>query len=492
MSPRTTLRHNGLTLECSFDENGKLQRKIEHANGRSTDYAYLFDEAGHLASVVRNGKYVETYYYNTAGQRIQAHRAQITGNVCSGLMLYDYQGRLIRTGETSFFYNRNGALSRQSDTFGVTSYAYGKDTLLDEAAGTRFGQIRYEYDTRHGVVPARRFRNAYLITEYSWHDPLRLSHYLDHELLLDYKFFYDESGRLDWVRITPMLAADMIRALQDKRMPDFEKWTRKERLRHFLDRNGGVLDLRCGTDQVGTLKLLTDMHGRPVKEIERDSFGVLIYDSFPDLFIPVGFAGGLEDPDTGLVHFGYRDYDPATGRFTAPDPLGDTGGDHDLYDYCVDDPVTMNDPMGLFPPLLAFLAGKALALALGLGGAYGAAKVADSIKSRRDGRESTEAWDSVTTVAPHLAGISAGTGVASLLPAATVMAPGAVTTASQRAAAMLQASKHGEKFINRTTQAMRFAEPFIVPGPPAVASAPGMAGAVANKLAELYRERSEK
>ena len=71
-------------------------------------------------------------------------------------------------------------------------------------------------------------------------------------------------------------------------------------------------------------------------------------DSFPDLFIPVGFAGGLADPDTGLVRFGYRAYDPQVGRFTAKDPLGDTGGDHDLWDYCVDDPVTMNDPMGLF------------------------------------------------------------------------------------------------------------------------------------------------
>ena len=27
--------------------------------------------------------------------------------------------------------------------------------------------------------------------------------------------------------------------------------------------------------------------------------------------------------------------------------MGDTGGDHDLYDYCVDDPVDLNDPSGL-------------------------------------------------------------------------------------------------------------------------------------------------
>jgi len=64
-------------------------------------------------------------------------------------------------------------------------------------------------------------------------------------------------------------------------------------------------------------------------------------------FLPLGFAGGLVDRHTGLVRFGFRDYDPRAGRFTAPDPLGDTGGDHDPYDYCVDDPVSAFDPLGL-------------------------------------------------------------------------------------------------------------------------------------------------
>ncbi|MEW5775158.1 MAG: RHS repeat-associated core domain-containing protein, partial [Thermodesulfobacteriota bacterium] len=67
----------------------------------------------------------------------------------------------------------------------------------------------------------------------------------------------------------------------------------------------------------------------------------------PALFMPLAFAGGLRDRFTGLVRFCHRDYDPTIGRFTAPDPLGDTGGDHDLYDYCVDDPVGRIDPEGL-------------------------------------------------------------------------------------------------------------------------------------------------
>ncbi|UZP66865.1 hypothetical protein N1030_14810 [Desulfovibrio mangrovi] len=36
--------------------------------------------------------------------------------------------------------------------------------------------------------------------------------------------------------------------------------------------------------------------------------------------------------------------------------MGDTGGDHDLWDYCVDDPVNANDPLGLFVFLLPFAA----------------------------------------------------------------------------------------------------------------------------------------
>ncbi|MEW5774907.1 MAG: RHS repeat-associated core domain-containing protein [Thermodesulfobacteriota bacterium] len=106
-----------------------------------------------------------------------------------------------------------------------------------------------------------------------------------------------------------------------------------------------------GYDQVGSLKAVAAMggphEGRVVKAIDYDAFGQILSDSNPALFIPLAFAGGLRDRFTGLVRFCHRDYDPTVGRFTAPDPLGDTGGDHDLYDYCVDDPVGRVDPEGL-------------------------------------------------------------------------------------------------------------------------------------------------
>ncbi len=73
----------------------------------------------------------------------------------------------------------------------------------------------------------------------------------------------------------------------------------------------------------------------------------MIQNSHPELVLPLGFAGGLCDSDTGLIHFGYREYDPTIGRFISPDPLGYAGGDVDLYGYCGDDPVNFIDRMGL-------------------------------------------------------------------------------------------------------------------------------------------------
>lgn len=93
--------------------------------------------------------------------------------------------------------------------------------------------------------------------------------------------------------------------------------------------------------------MVADASGNVVKRIDYDSFGNIINDTNPVFEIPFGFAGGLHDRDTGLVRFGFRDYDPDVGRWTAKDPIFFFGGDTDLYGYCLNDPVNFIDPSGL-------------------------------------------------------------------------------------------------------------------------------------------------
>jgi RHS repeat-associated protein len=114
-------------------------------------------------------------------------------------------------------------------------------------------------------------------------------------------------------------------------------------------------------DQVGSLKLIAGSAGNVVKSIEYDTFGNIISDSNPGFAVPFGFAGGLHDRDTGLVRFGYRDYDPETGRWTAKDPIRFAGGDTDLYGYCLGDPVNFVDPEGKFATILGGFIGGAVA-----------------------------------------------------------------------------------------------------------------------------------
>ncbi len=92
-------------------------------------------------------------------------------------------------------------------------------------------------------------------------------------------------------------------------------------------------------DQVGSLRAISNENGDVVKEIVYDTFGNIISDSNPSFKVPFGFAGGLYDRDTKLTHFGFREYDPFTGRWTAKDPILFAGGDTNLYGYVLGDPV---------------------------------------------------------------------------------------------------------------------------------------------------------
>jgi RHS repeat-associated protein len=120
------------------------------------------------------------------------------------------------------------------------------------------------------------------------------------------------------------------------RLEDFFDGTRWWRLAYLEDRTPvGVTNgdasylLLC--DQVGTPLALATTDGHIVQTMQYDSFGNLLQVRGDVVRLPIGFAGGLFDADTGLTRFVWRDYDADTGRFTALNPMDATGGDSDWY-----------------------------------------------------------------------------------------------------------------------------------------------------------------
>jgi RHS repeat-associated protein len=59
-----------------------------------------------------------------------------------------------------------------------------------------------------------------------------------------------------------------------------------------------------------------------------------------------GFTGREFDPETGLLYYRARYYDPKIGRFISEDPIGLSAGIN-FYSYVYNDPVNLVDPFGL-------------------------------------------------------------------------------------------------------------------------------------------------
>jgi RHS repeat-associated protein len=104
------------------------------------------------------------------------------------------------------------------------------------------------------------------------------------------------------------------------------------------------------TDHRGSVRMVVDTHtGTVMQRTDYDEFGFIIDEDLAENWTPVlfGYAGGLQDRDTGLIRFGARDYDPMVGRWTSKEPLGFNGSSN-FYVYAENDPVNYVDVNGLW------------------------------------------------------------------------------------------------------------------------------------------------
>ena len=122
-----------------------------------------------------------------------------------------------------------------------------------------------------------------------------------------------------------------------------------------LDRTGAIESF-VHPDHLGSADFVSDGDGTPICTLRYDPFGQeLTPANCPTL--RHRFNGKEADAETGLVHFGARDYLPEIGRWTALDPLLWTEPLRHLanpqglngYAYALNNPVTLIDPVGKSP-----------------------------------------------------------------------------------------------------------------------------------------------
>jgi RHS repeat-associated protein len=295
---------NLLAVDYNRDRLGRITTLSETVGGLTDQSAYTYDLVGRLLTVTKDGSPVETYTYDGNGNRLS-----FTGTGGLTLGSYDNQDRLTQYGTTTYTYNAAGDRLTRTSGGQVTAYQYdalGNLLAVGLPGGTEITYLVDGHNTR-----IAKLVNGTRVRAWLYENDLRVIAELDQNNNVVSRFVYGT-----WSNVPDYLV------------------------------KGGVA-YRLIADHRGSVRLVVNTTtGQTVQRLDYDSFGKVLTDTNPG-FQPFGFAGGLYDPDTGLVRFGARDYDPEVGRWTARDPLGFAGGDPNLYAYAGNDPVNGRDPTGL-------------------------------------------------------------------------------------------------------------------------------------------------
>jgi RHS repeat-associated protein len=288
-----------MAVDYAYDPLGRITQRTETLPEGAVTYSYTYDQLGQLASVT-DGTHTATYTYDSNGNRLSGPGA--TGT-------YDAQDRLLSYGDINYGYNKNGEVNSRTDGSGTTQLEYNLLGNLVAAVLPNGTSIDYLVDGA-GMRIGKKVNGA-----------------------LQQAFLYQSSLR-------PVAELDGTGSIVSR----FVYATHVNVPDYMI--KGGVT-YRIITDQLGSPRLVVDATtGAIVQRLDYDEFGNVLQDTNPG-FQPFGFAGGLYDADTKLVHFGAREYDPKTGRWLARDPIGFEAEDTNLYGYVQGDPVNRTDPAGL-------------------------------------------------------------------------------------------------------------------------------------------------
>ena len=292
-----------LDLSYTRDAVGRIKSLSEQNQGKTTLVEYSYDRADRLSAVKTDGRPAEMNSYDPAGNRL---RVASRGKVVRAT--YDDRDRLLGAAATHYTWMPDGTLAGIAQGQHATAFVYDSFGALRQVSLPDGRKIAYLVDAeghRIGRETAGKLASGYL---YSVDGSIAAE--TDSGVKVISRFGYDD-------------------------------------LRHvaLLQRDG--ITYRVITDTLGSPRLvINSATGAVADDISYDAWGNITHEKSPG-FLCIGFAGGLRDPDTGLIHFGARDYDPTTGRWTASDPLRFNAGDPNLYRYAAGDPVNRVDPAGL-------------------------------------------------------------------------------------------------------------------------------------------------
>ncbi|WP_286089103.1 RHS repeat-associated core domain-containing protein [Pseudomonas sp. MWU13-3659] len=385
---RLVTEHQGwATLHYGYDAMGRVSH-CRLPDGSRLDYRY--QPGDHLQAI------------DLDGQRLTAHRTQHGREVArqQGDLLsqfqYDGQGRLLAQRvdrkEGSVFlrryhYDDSGNLTRLEDTRrGTRTYQYDpldrltavrgelaeyfvhdpagnllaqsglrgdpRDVRVDANRLLMHGDSHYDYDRFGNQVSERRGHGQQLVTRYHYDSQHRLAS-VDLPDGRQARYRYDAFGR----RVSKAVGDTVTTFIwQGERLLAehcqgrwrsyvYEPGGFRPMVMLLRDGDGPAETLHYHLDHLGTPQELTSSSGRVRWSARYRAYGHVLRLDVDHIDNPLRFQGQYYDEETGLHYNRHRYYNPQTGRYLTPDPIGLAGGVNG-YLYGVN-PTGWVDPLGL-------------------------------------------------------------------------------------------------------------------------------------------------
>lgn len=289
-------------------------------------------------------------------------------NSTSSSYTYDRINRLddytINDKYTDIEYDQSGNIIKKDD---VGTFAYEIDNKRNQLSSITKGGLlkhQFKYDTLGNVTEEIRGVSDTIRIDYnSYNKPFKLTKGEDVQI-----FKYGSSNREVYNKLT---INSVTKKERIKPYSDFEiiKENNKTTYVYYILLNGNLIashnisenniesNQYYFKDHLGSIELITDDTGLPIKRYKYDPFGkrseveLSTPNSLSNFTIIRGFTGHEHLDDFGYINAKGRFYNPTIGRFLSADPFIQSPlnlQSLNRYSYVLNNPLNLVDPSGFF------------------------------------------------------------------------------------------------------------------------------------------------
>ena len=327
--------------QYQYNTANQITQIIESANARS----YGYDAVDRLTSATYTNpsQSSENYAYDSVGNRTSSH--------LSTSYAYQHFNRLIGTSSVNYTYDANGNLTSKTDASGTWTYSWDFENRLKQVVKPGGVSVSYKYDAL-----GRRIQRTPSVG-------------------VSTNFVYD--------------VQDVVKDINsDGSTVDYLNGPGIDnKLRLTDSRLSATGPLYFQQDHLGSTTALTNSLGVVTTRITYDGYG----NSAGSPLTRYDYTGRERDPDTGLLYYRARWYDPQVGRFISEDPIG-LGGGINSFAYVANNPTGHTDPTGLYDIDVHYYLTYYLARSTGCFGDWEARQIAEGDQHSDEDDDKKPGW----------------------------------------------------------------------------------------------------